>query len=53
MTLHCWEYATDFDDDGTMNGLTCLLPDGHEGPHEFTPDDEITVRFVGDPEEKP
>jgi len=24
---------------------TCLLAAGHAGPHEFTPDDEIVVRF--------
>lgn len=24
---------------------TCLLPDGHSGPHEFTADDRITVSF--------
>lgn len=34
-------------DDGP--GGTCLLLDGHEGPHEFTPDDQIGIRFVGEP----
>ena len=29
-------------------GGTCLLLDGHDGPHEFTPDDEITVSFGTD-----
>jgi hypothetical protein len=24
---------------------TCLLPDGHDGPHEFTPDKDIEIRF--------
>jgi hypothetical protein len=33
----CWE------DEGRS---TCLLPDGHDGPHEFTPDTEIVVRFA-------
>lgn len=28
---------------------TCLLLDGHDGPHAFTPDSEITVRFSGGP----
>lgn len=26
-------------------GSTCLLPDGHAGPHEFTPDDQLTIQF--------
>jgi hypothetical protein len=25
---------------------TCLLAEGHEGPHEWTPDEEIVVEFV-------
>lgn len=28
-----------------FNDATCLLPDGHEGPHEWTPDNEIIIRF--------
>jgi len=28
------------------NDGTCFLPDGHVGPHEFTPDSDITVRFL-------
>jgi hypothetical protein len=35
--MHCWE-------DG--DGSTCLLPDGHDGPHEFTDDADITVTFA-------
>lgn len=27
---------------------TCMLPHGHEGPHEFTPDDRIGVTFADD-----
>ncbi len=48
--LHCWEdgprtYIDDtWDECGT--GSTCLLPDGHDGDHEFTPDDQITVSFA-------
>ena len=34
--VKCWE-------DG--GGSTCLLPDGHDGEHVFTPDSDITVRF--------
>lgn len=36
MSIHCWE------DSG---GSTCMLLDGHDGPHEFTFDDEIVVCF--------
>lgn len=32
----CWE-------DG--DGSTCLLPDGHLSPHNYTPDSEIRLRF--------
>ena len=35
--VHCWE-------DGDRS--TCMLPDGHDGPHEFTPDDQIVVRLA-------
>jgi len=30
---------------------TCLLPQGHEGPHEWTPDEEILVAFKPMPKE--
>ena len=42
-TAHCWE-----DGPLTADGCptTCMLPDGHDGPHEFDRDDEITVRFL-------
>jgi hypothetical protein len=26
-------------------GHTCMLPAGHDGPHEFTPDIQIVVEF--------
>lgn len=29
-------------EEGTRSA-TCLLPDGHKGPHEWTPDDEIII----------
>jgi hypothetical protein len=46
--VHCWtdgpqivnEAGTDF------ISHTCMLPHGHEGPHEWTRDDQIGVRFV-------
>jgi len=60
-TLHCWmgyieslefgseawvaAYAAGGPDALPKDG-TCLLEDGHEGPHEFQPDDEIEVRFL-------
>jgi len=34
--IHCWE-------DG--DGSTCLLPDGHDGPHEFITDSDIVITF--------
>ena len=27
---------------------TCILPLDHEGPHEWTPNDEIVIAFVGE-----
>jgi hypothetical protein len=41
----CWESGTE-DDDGM--GRTCILMEGHQGPHEFTRDDEIMITFTGD-----
>ena len=32
-------------------GSTCMLPDGHEGEHVFTPDDAIGVTFKEKEEE--
>lgn len=46
--VHCWEDARLPDDSGS----TCLLLDGHEGPHAFTPDDEITLQFVPDAQQE-
>ncbi len=56
--LHCWQdelaHVTDTYGYGSDQwakhlvrdcGGTCMLEDGHGGPHEFTPDDEIGVRF--------
>ncbi len=42
--LHCWF-------DAPNGGSTCLLVDGHTGPHEFTSDDQIGVTFRDGPEE--
>jgi hypothetical protein len=55
--VHCWkderehieetygigsaEWCASFDGPGG----TCMLPDGHDGPHQFTPDDAIVVEI--------
>lgn len=54
---HCWmgkyEYMEsigqldDYLADGEQVPSTCLLPDGHAGPHEWTPDSEIIIQFKG------
>ena len=57
MTVHCWkdqledaeerfgvgsdEWAAAYDSPGG----TCMLSDGHDGPHEFTSDDRVVVSF--------
>jgi hypothetical protein len=48
MTTHCWEEGGPLDDCETS---TCMALDGHKGPHEFVPDDQIMVRFVPTDEE--
>lgn len=45
--VHCWEDGPRTEDG---RGQTCMLLDGHKGPHEWTRDDEIRVRFApGEP----
>jgi hypothetical protein len=56
--VHCWqgkrehtefgsqEWHDTFLDDGDG---TCMLDDGHDGPHEFTPDSQIIVQFLDAP----
>jgi hypothetical protein len=39
--VHCWESGPR----DWRCGTTCLLPDGHDGPHEWTRDDEIEITF--------
>jgi hypothetical protein len=39
-------------DDGEEYGATCLLDDGHEGPHEWTPDKDIRIAFAPDGAER-
>ena len=36
-TLHCWKDGGD---------PTCMLAEGHDGPHRFTPDNEIMVAMT-------
>jgi hypothetical protein len=40
MIVNCWEESGEY-----PNGSTCMLLDGHDGPHEFTPDSEIVIGF--------
>lgn len=40
---HCWASGP-VTEDGC--GTTCMLQDRHDGPHEWTRDDEITVSFA-------
>lgn len=55
--VHCWqgrrdtlEYASqEYFDEIETCGHTCLLENGHDGPHEWTRDDEIMVTFVAPP----
>lgn len=42
MIVHCWE---DWQDEDTGQSYTCLLEDGHDGEHEWTPDGEIRIKF--------
>ena len=41
---HCWENGPRTEDETS----TCMLPADHEGPHVWTLDDDIFVRFPGD-----
>lgn len=45
-------------DDGSMSYCwfgfedghhTCMLPTGHDGPHEPTPDSDIVIRLIDPP----
>lgn len=41
--LHCWEPGPETEDGCTT---TCMLEDGHDGPHEWTRDDAIGISFA-------
>ena len=47
--VHCWESEREWIEE-TYGGRTCMLPEGHDGPHEWTPDDEIVLCFKDPPE---
>lgn len=49
---HCWhdgpsllEWIEAGKDSYEYVGSTCMLERGHDGPHEFTPDDQIGITF--------
>lgn len=44
IVCHCWASGPCTDDGMTT---TCLLPDGHKGPHSWIRDDHINVNFEG------
>jgi hypothetical protein len=52
--LHCWadeagQYevgSNEWAEAYAHGGGTCMLPAGHDGPHVFTPDDEIVIVFA-------
>jgi len=33
-------------------GRTCMLAAGHDGPHIWTPDDEISITFCKEPDDE-
>jgi len=56
--LHCWagkadQYEIGADEwaEAMAHPATCLLPDGHDGPHDWTPDEEIIIEFPPKEEE--
>ena len=55
--LHCWHGENDDNEIGSDEWTeifirgegACLLPDGHDGPHIYTPDDEFLIVFAPEP----
>ena len=43
---YCW-----FDFHTMLPGHTCMLPDGHDGPHEPTSDSDILISLVPNTDE--
>ena len=58
-TIHCWasqedeyEFGTDEWAEAFNRGFgICMLPDGHDGPHVFTPPEDIAISFAPSEEE--
>ena len=60
--VHCWKDYRDWVKEtyGLLSGeyidsfnewpATCMLPAGHAGPHEWTPDSETAIKFLPKPE---
>ncbi len=46
-SCHCWEPGPETEDGCST---TCMLADGHSGPHEWSRDDEIGISFSEDGE---
>ena len=44
-TLHCWKDGPRVGVWPRDCGMTCMLLDGHDGPHEWKRDDQIMGRF--------
>lgn len=55
--LHCWHGENDDNEIGSDEWVevfihgegTCMLSDGHAGPHVYTPDDELVIKFTVEP----
>ena len=58
--VHCWEGKGEWIEErfgfrsqeyleylADEDRCTCMLPRGHDGPHEWTPDKNIVIRFKG------
>ncbi len=43
--VHCWEDGPQTDDGCST---TCMLLDGHDGPHEWSRDDGIVLSFASE-----
>jgi hypothetical protein len=41
--VHCWEDGPRTEDDC---GTTCMLLNGHSGPHKWTRDDQIGIKVA-------
>ncbi len=46
-----WEYGSaEWAIHGDDPGATCLLPEGHLGPHQWTPNSDIIIRLTPAPD---